>query len=217
MNKKSQDLIKTEEFIKKFPKKAKELNSEYILSFSPKISYRTLRYYFTNNLMPKPRNQNNKSYYLDTDYMYKRLYFILYLIHYSRLGFENTKRLLSIINREYELDLLYVLLGNKKMLLQISSVKNIKEIVRKFSAFLNEDLEVMQCLIKICLKESEKLIGIYLPLSKHEKQMKLYKVQERIDYFKQLQEEIPKILDNLNEAKNRISVYCPPRNLLNTP
>jgi hypothetical protein len=113
-----QKIIPTQEFVHKFPSKAKSIGEDLETGLS--LTYRTFRYYITNGYMPKPIIINKKSFYNDTTEMYLRLFIIRYLTNVSRKKPSVIVSILKAVHNETELKYLHTFIGNEEFLLLIA-------------------------------------------------------------------------------------------------
>jgi len=149
MNEKTLKLIKTEEFINKFPSQVKRIKlNDYYSTLLPKISYRTFRYYVTNQLMPRPVIANKKSEYKDTSEMYKRLYLVWYLIHFRRQSIQEIKQIVESYHSELELDFILYFLDRKNFLKNLSSSGDVKKAIHCDADNVFEETELTDSILE---------------------------------------------------------------------
>lgn len=106
-------LIPTQEFVKNFPQKIKHLANYYSLPDSPKISYRTFRYYMTKKLMPKAPIIGKKSHYYDAPELYARLFMVWYLTHFGKATVEQIRDILNSVKSKKLLECIQLFLNDE--------------------------------------------------------------------------------------------------------
>jgi hypothetical protein len=135
MENKTKEYIKTEEFVKRFPKQIHKL--AILVGYHPKISYRTFRYYITKGLMPRPYILDKKSHYPDKPELYKKLFIVWYLIHFKRTGdwfkrpnYEDIEKILQSYKTDEELEYLTILIQDNDLLENITYTESVKETIK---------------------------------------------------------------------------------------
>ncbi|MFA5223617.1 MAG: hypothetical protein WC431_00400 [Candidatus Omnitrophota bacterium] len=133
------NLIRTEKFVKNFPRQAQEFMEYYGFLTKPNITYRTFRYYVTKKLLPKPIIINNKSFYENTSTMYKKLFLVWYLVHFRRKSSDDIQKIMNSIHSQEELKCIIMFLNNDDFLdevIQNRSIKNTTDNICKNSSFI---------------------------------------------------------------------------------
>ncbi|MCX5679686.1 MAG: hypothetical protein NTZ95_03395 [Candidatus Omnitrophica bacterium] len=211
MKNRKEHYIPTREFVRKFPKKIEDLTIRYNLSKSPKISYRTLRYYITKKLMPKSSTFDKKSHYEDSLDMYKRLFIIWYLMHFKRVPFEDVKKIINSPRIKKESEAILLLLNTRNFLNEIVKIGDVNKVLRKIGDeesdspiwVEREDIfYVMKYLVRKDIEDFNKLMfdfDEYSTLSADDK----HDLIRRIEFYKEFTKTIKTAMNRLRKLRTK--------------
>jgi hypothetical protein len=107
---KNTTLVTASDFLRSFPEKADDLIEEYAEGKVPKFSHRTLRYYVSKGLFPRPVLIEKKTFIEGSILPYKRLFTIWYLTHRRRWSIPQIRTALSAIKTTQDFDHFYELI-----------------------------------------------------------------------------------------------------------